>query len=138
MSAGMIVAARVPSAPPFLSPVSSFINYASLNARAPPGLQLPPVAPPFLKPIAPPVSLKPMAPALFAGARFVAPRFLALFGVLFTGVLGSLWCVVYWCFEFLVKIQCLASIHDRSTILLSKIGFAAKGRYVNSEWNCHL
>ena len=49
MSAGMTVAAMVPSALPFLSTDGSFINCALLKARAPPGVDF--------------VDLNPMAPA---------------------------------------------------------------------------
>ena len=72
MSAGMTVAARVPSAPPFLSPVSSFINCASLNASAPPVSEEKPMAPPEALDLQPPpeltslvAPLKAIAPAVF-------------------------------------------------------------------------
>ena len=100
MSAGMIVAARVPSAPPFLRPVSSFINCASLNASAPPVSEEKPMAPPealdlhapaerssaegeaVLPPAAPPpelTSLKAMAPpvSLVAPLKAIAPALFA-------------------------------------------------------------
>ena len=100
MSAGMTVAAMVPSAPPFLSLESSFINCASLKASAPVIRDCPPpgLYPAPLKAIVPPgvdfVGPKPMAPArgvFDSGVRFMALFFLLLGAFrVFIGVSSSL------------------------------------------------